>query len=188
MNTVETPPQITEQGIEETLGDRRSAEFQSSSQRNFERSRRVPGGTRTRLRELADERSNTPKGVSRMLAQRGTGDFLAWLSKNNQDDSANEYPWWGSGARPSDVLLIANSDPYAVLLNSKAGIVSAFKHCASWNDALIVVADAFELFMRGLGTTFLERNEQGRNSFLADEVSIEVGGGRGNAFWHWLAE
>ena len=59
MNTVETPPQITEQGIEETLGDRRSAEFQSSSQRNFERSRRVPGGTKTRLRDLADERRNT---------------------------------------------------------------------------------------------------------------------------------
>ncbi|RCS44775.1 SMI1/KNR4 family protein [Bremerella cremea] len=122
------------------------------------------------------------------IAFCNTGDFLAWLCENNQDGSANEYPWWGSGARPSDLLLIANSDPYAVLLNCKAGLVSVFKHSESWNDHMIVVADAFEPFIRGLGTTFLERNEQGGNSSLADEVSNEVGGGRGNAFWRWFAE
>lgn len=122
------------------------------------------------------------------IAFCNTGEFLAWLCENNQDDPANEYPWWGSGARPSDLLLIADSDPYAVLLNCNAGIVSVFKHGEPWKDQMIVVANAFELFIRGLGTTFLERSEQGGNSSLADEVSIEVGGGRANAFWHWLAE
>lgn len=122
------------------------------------------------------------------IAFCNTGDYLSWTIDNNRDGSANEYPWWGSETRPSDVLLIANSDPYAVLLNCVTGAVSVLEHGTSWSDGSIVVAENLEGFLRGLGTVFLKRSDEGDNSALADDVSIEVGGGRGNVFWQWLAD
>ncbi|QDU73731.1 hypothetical protein Pan97_07300 [Bremerella volcania] len=122
------------------------------------------------------------------IAFCNTGDFLSWTYQNNRGDFANEYPWWGSGTRPDNLLLIANSDPYAVLLNCNDETISVFKHGEAWSDHEIIVAKDFELFIRGLGTVFLMRNAEGGNSLLADEVSIEAGGGKGNAFWRWFAE
>ena len=122
------------------------------------------------------------------IAFCNTGDYLSWTIENNRDDLTNDYPWWGSGKRPSELLLVANSDPYAVLANCSTGVISAFKHGASWSDDAIVVADNFAQFVRGLGTVFLQRNAEGGNSGLADDVSTEVGWGRGKVFWQWLAE
>ena len=122
------------------------------------------------------------------IAFCSTGNYLSWLIENNRDDASQHYSWWGSGQRPSDVLLIANSDPYAVLLDNATEAISAFKHGESWNDDTIVVANDFGRFIRGLGTVFLQRSDEGGNEDLADEVSNDVGGGSDNLFWRWLAE
>lgn len=114
-----------------------------------------------------------------------TGDFLSWTFENNRGDLANENPWWGLGTRPNDLLLVANSDHYAVLLSCSEGAVCVFEHGESWSDHAIVVAKNFGLFVRGLGTAFLERSDDGGNSAMSDEISIEVGGGKGNVFWQW---
>lgn len=116
------------------------------------------------------------------------GNFFAWIVENNRDDVPNESRWWGSAKRPSDLLLIANSDPYAVLMNNTTGGISVFKHGDSWRDTQIIVADNFALFLRGLGTVFIQRNDKGNNSALANDVSNEAGGGSENVFWQWLAE
>lgn len=120
------------------------------------------------------------------IAFCNSGDYLSWTIENNRKDLVNQ--WWGSGPRPNNLLLVANSDPYAVLLNTVTGAVNTFKHGESWEDDAIVVADDFRKFIRGLGSVFLQRDDQGGNVSLADEVSSEVGGGNSNVFWRWLAE
>jgi len=119
------------------------------------------------------------------IAFCNTGDYRAWLLQINDDETP--YPWWGQGLRPGELLLIANSDPYAVLLNNATEEVLAFEHGQPWRDHAITVAVDFVQFLQGLGTTMLLRNKQGSNATLAEEVSTDVGGGPGNTFWHWLA-
>lgn len=116
-----------------------------------------------------------------------TGDYFAWLTTINDTMATHGYPWWGSGERPSEFVMIANSDPYAILLNTKVGNVLALLHGESWRDSGMNVATDFEYFVRGLGTVMLERNSEGRNKQLANDVALAVGVQPGNAFWLHMA-
>jgi hypothetical protein len=115
-----------------------------------------------------------------------SGDFPSWILENNLTELTCGYSWWGSGERPSNTLFIADSDYYTILLNCETGNVFAFNQDQQWSEA-IPVADNFELFVRAVGTVFLERKESGGNALLAESVSIEVGGGQDNRYWQWLA-
>lgn len=117
-----------------------------------------------------------------------SGDFLAEVVEMNQEGEADGNCWWGGGARPRDLLLIAGSDPNSLLLNCRTGTVSALQNWEPWPAGEIVVAQDFERLLRGLGTAFLQRNPAGGNAELADEVSRDVGVGEENSFWRWLAE
>ena len=122
------------------------------------------------------------------IAFCNSGDYLRWIVENNCKSASNQYPWWDSGPRPIDRLLIANSDPYAILLNTSTGAVSAFIHGESFDHGEEIVAHDFVKFFRGIGTVFLQRNVNDDNSCLADNVSHSVGGKEKSRVWQWLAE
>jgi hypothetical protein len=120
------------------------------------------------------------------IAFCNTGDYTSWLRTCNSSKSAEGSQWWGSGYRPSDLLLIANSDPFAVLLDCASGEISVFHHdeCCRKRTR---VARSFEFLMRGLGTVWLLRSERRERSLLAQEVAQDAGDGLGLSFWEWFS-
>jgi hypothetical protein len=82
-------------------------------------------------------------------------------------------------------VLIANSDPYAVILNCQSAAVSVFCHEECWMDQ-VVDAPSFELFLRGVGTGWLSRGGNGNAVMLAEEVSPDFRYGKALAFWSWF--
>lgn len=93
--------------------------------------------------------------------------------------------WWGIGQRPAELLMIAISDPFALLLNTRTGGVLAMDTERSWQDAPII-ATSFCTFFRGIGTVMLSRNATVDHVELARAVSVIVGSGD-VAFWQFLA-
>lgn len=65
-------------------------------------------------------------------------------------------PWWGPGARPKDLLLVGNSDPFALLLHCPSGQIDVFDHSKSWEQRCRA-APSFDHLIRGLGTLLLRR-------------------------------
>lgn len=110
----------------------------------------------------------------------GSGDYLSELLQLNED-----VKWWGQGARPADWLMVANSDPYAFLLNATSGRVSAFDHDRGWSQA-VDVAEDFEYFLRGVGTVMLLRAQVVDVGSLARKVAKEAGA-VDEEFWSFLA-
>jgi len=78
------------------------------------------------------------------VAFGATGDYERDLLTLNE-----QTRWWGDGARPGKYLLIANSDPYAILLDTKSGTVLAYDAELGWQHAKTVAA-SFDLFIRVL--------------------------------------
>jgi hypothetical protein len=93
--------------------------------------------------------------------------------------------WWGSGPRPADQLMIANSDPYVFLLNVTNGHISAFDREKTWDQARLIAAD-FESFVRGVGSVMLLRAQESDKRKLGGEVAREVGSAD-EEFWQFLA-
>ncbi|MFO0968173.1 MAG: hypothetical protein U0793_21665 [Gemmataceae bacterium] len=112
-----------------------------------------------------------------------TGDYFAWLVKVNENTSSHAHPWWGEAQRPHDLIMIANSDPYAILLNVNTGQVLALLHGDVWAKGAFVVARDFDVFFRGLATVLLQRRPGGENEGLARKVAAAVGVEPENAFW-----
>jgi hypothetical protein len=106
-----------------------------------------------------------------------TGDYLGELTKLN-----TEIAWWGAGARPTNLLMVANSDPFVVLLNLENGAVLAMDIERGWQAANIV-ASGFDLFVMGVGTTMLRRNESSDRAALARDVLSDV---KGADLPYWL--
>lgn len=109
----------------------------------------------------------------------GTGDYLSELLQLNE-----QVTWWEPGAKPADRLMVANSDPYAFLLNAN-GRVSAFDQERGWSRA-VDVAEDFESFIRGLGTIMLLRTNMTDKATLARTIAKEVGA-VDEEFWSFLA-
>jgi hypothetical protein len=110
----------------------------------------------------------------------GTGDYLSELVQLNKD-----VTWWGPGEKPADRRMVANSDPYAFLLNGTSGRVSAFDQERGWSNA-VDIAEDFESFIRGLGTIMLLRTQVTDREALARKIAKEVGA-VDQEFWHFLA-
>jgi hypothetical protein len=94
--------------------------------------------------------------------------------------------WWGVGPRPKNFLMIANSDPYSVLLALDTGAVWVMDKESDYEQATCV-ANSFELYLRGVGTVMLQRGEFSNKDQLAGMVLMSVGG-LGLGYWEYLAK
>lgn len=115
------------------------------------------------------------------------GDYFTWLRTVNASDRPPELVWWDGAERPESCVLIADSDPFAIVLETGSGAVYAFEHGAPARMAMFKVADRFDLFLQGLGTVLLERTPKKANEALARCAAEGVGVEAGNRFWAWLA-
>lgn len=79
--------------------------------------------------------------------QFGYGDetSLNWLINRNLD--YDEYPV----LRKNNLIIIANGDPYTILLECKSGEIYAFISDMSYEE-IVTVASDFEEFVRAMGT------------------------------------
>ena len=79
--------------------------------------------------------------------QFGYGDetSLSWLINRNLD--YDEYPV----LRERNLIIIANGDPYTILLECKSGEIYAFTSGMSYEE-IVPVASDFEEFVRAMGT------------------------------------
>jgi hypothetical protein len=108
------------------------------------------------------------------------GDYLRELCWLN---AAADFPWWGDGARPKNLLVVALSDPHAVLLDTMDGTISAYgSHDEPWTERLRV-AGSFELFVRGMGTVFVERSKAPDRQTLACDMAAACGADPRSDFW-----
>ena len=108
------------------------------------------------------------------------GDYLKELFQLNV-----EMAWWGRGGRPKDLFVIANSDPYVIILNIKTGNILAADFEIGWQCAK-KIASNFDFYLRGVGTTMLRRNEVGNRCAFAKTIMKDVGGAD-LTYWSQLA-
>lgn len=118
---------------------------------------------------------------------------VVFCNTGSYADELREYnlkpdpSWWGHGRRPPGRLMIANSDPYAFLLDCSSGAVLTFQHGAEVSTAFQVASD-FRSFLRGVGTVFLLRQHDIEPQDLSEQVARDVGADeRGYGFWRELA-
>jgi hypothetical protein len=92
-----------------------------------------------------------------------------------------EFPWWGSGVRPLNWLLVAGTDGFVILLDVTSGQVFAFSRASDWRTRELIACD-FERFVRGAGTLVLVQK-------ISDETTLHkqlcqfCGVDEGSRFW-----
>jgi hypothetical protein len=104
------------------------------------------------------------------VAFGSTGDYLKELRNLNTN-----VKWWGEGKRPANLLMVANSDPYAILLDLVTAGVRAMDAERGWKNATDV-ANGFLAYLRGLGTAMLRRESVADKLSFANELLADVGG------------
>lgn len=87
--------------------------------------------------------------------------------------------WWLGDCRPEGIVVIAISDPYTILLNTLDKQVYAMTS-ESAMDEFELVATTFSLFIRALGSLFL-------NTATVDKIRKEVGADSRTEFWQTIA-
>ncbi|WP_139208554.1 SMI1/KNR4 family protein [Achromobacter sp. NFACC18-2] len=110
-----------------------------------------------------------------------TGDYLHELWELN-----TQVRWWGGDTRPANLLMVANSDPYSILLDLKSGWVMAADVEIGWQRATVIAKD-FEVYLRGVGTIMLHRNQWRDTSPLGQAVAVDVGA-LDICYWSQLAK
>lgn len=115
------------------------------------------------------------------------GEYFQWLADHNDEKLPRHLAWWSAETRPTGLMLVADSDPYAIVLHTLKGQVSAFVHGETVPLGLFVIASDFDLFVRGLATAMLNRVPNGENERLAQLIAAAVGVDQNNPFWKWLA-
>ncbi|WP_312689872.1 nuclease [Kosakonia sp.] len=107
----------------------------------------------------------------------GTGqDYLAQVIALNQGDAFNR--WWPGVRRPEGIIVIALSDPYTLLLNTLDQRVYAMTSEPTAADDG-PVADSFALFIRGVGSLFLQAASPQEVAGAVGAVNL--------AFWQEIA-
>jgi len=94
--------------------------------------------------------------------------------------------WWGSGERPANLIMIANSDPFAILLDVDTGEVLSMDAELGLHKST-VVSKTFENFLGGIGTTILLRNNVDEKEILAKSVHDAISS-QSLGFWISLAK
>lgn len=115
------------------------------------------------------------------IAFCSSGDYAAELVELN-----TSIHWCGEGVRPAGWLMVANSDPYAILLSISTGAVWVMDPERGLGEAVCVAAD-FAAYLRGVGTVILNRSIVVDKAVLVRDVSSEVGG-LGPDYWTYLAK
>ncbi len=106
--------------------------------------------------------------------------FLLNMNLENQ-----EYPWWGTGEKPENLLLIGATDGYIILLDCKSGYIEAYLRSSTWQNAG-KTSENFNLFFRGIGTAYLEKEELKENQELQKNLIEEVKPKKDVSFWSEL--
>ncbi|MFW0767458.1 nuclease [Trabulsiella odontotermitis] len=104
----------------------------------------------------------------------GSGqNYIDTLIKLNSENDFNQ--WWSGESRPGGIIVVAISDPYAILLNSFNGEIYAITSESDINENEPISVN-FELFIRGVGSLFLKHCQP-------TEVCVSVGA-RNKDFWN----
>lgn len=110
-----------------------------------------------------------------------TGDYSSELIEYNE-----HVVWWGESQRPSNLIMIANSDPFAILLDVNTGDILAMDLELGWQNS-VKISENFENFVKGIGTVILLRNAADDKEKLARLVH-DVTGSQNINFWITLAK
>lgn len=108
-----------------------------------------------------------------------TGDYLQELTEFN-----SRAKWWGEGLRPQKMLMVANSDPYFILLNVETEELFAGEVELGWQCAKRV-AKGFNVYLRCIGTAMLNRNIVDNDREFAEAV-MHASGGTDLDYWSQL--
>ncbi|QIG07003.1 SMI1/KNR4 family protein [Proteus sp. ZN5] len=102
-------------------------------------------------------------------------DYLERLFMLN---SPNEFAqWWIGDKRPENVIVIALSDPYTILLNTQTGNVFAMTSESSM-DSFEHIAANFFAFFSAVATLFLTN--------ISPDRIIKLTSSQTTSFWHQL--
>jgi hypothetical protein len=115
------------------------------------------------------------------------GDYLARLRRLNAAVPGLE--WWGDRdeiARPASLLAIAHGDPFMTLLDTRTGDIYA--HAVDDGSANTKrVAPSLDMFLRAIGTCYLQSKSADDPNGLADSLVTELETPSGGPFWQELA-
>lgn len=96
--------------------------------------------------------------------------------------------WWGSEDRQKELIMIAGTDSYVILLDCVSGNVFCFPRGQDWNSMTLVACD-FQLFLQGAGTIFFKRKNSDDKDALGKEVGKQcVKHDQPPLFWSELAQ
>ncbi|CAM3821746.1 SMI1/KNR4 family protein [Parendozoicomonas haliclonae] len=114
------------------------------------------------------------------IAFSNSGDYIKELMEYN------DTRWWGDGDRPSQKIMIANSDPYAIIMDQSTQAIYSFD-AEIGLASLQKIANNFDSFIRSLGTCLLDNDPSNQPDKKAKEISTSAGS-RSLEFWKLLLE
>lgn len=120
------------------------------------------------------------------------GNYADYLAAINLPVEFPPSPWWSEGGgedegpRPSDFILIGNTDGHQLLLNLQDDSISASESGKVWSSQLRAATD-IDLFLRAAGTAelliFEEEEPQGDKEEVYQRVKQAVGADDASRFW-----
>ena len=115
------------------------------------------------------------------IAFCSTGDYAKELYELN-----TKINWWRGSERPDNLLMIANSDPYAILIDTNTGKILAFDQEQGWRNAMDI-AENFEKFVRGIGTAFFLRLGEQDKELITRQIMTDTGA-QERKFWEFIVK
>lgn len=113
-------------------------------------------------------------------------DYLRSIYENNR--SSDEPRWWGSGDRPEELLLIAVSDRFPLLISTVNSDIITYDMDSARDRSLIRVASCFSMLMRGAGTMVVRRGDGDVSvSFTLNILKATGGEPASEIFWRTIA-
>lgn len=110
-------------------------------------------------------------------------DYLDWLYIRNTVQSG-ACPWWNSGTRPAEFILIGVHDAFIILLCLESGEVFAFRRGNEWKTKRLVASNC-DIFIRALATYIL-RSEDGSNEAVLAQIMSACRSDLKQKFWDYL--
>lgn len=114
------------------------------------------------------------------------GDYLDFLCKSNMLEEANYINelWFSSPEERGDLLMIASTDSYIILLNNDTGEIESYLRDSNV-ESKHVIAKSFSLFVRAAGTFFVSSKlrKEDFDTGAAIELSKLCCADSGSTFW-----
>lgn len=126
------------------------------------------------------------------LGELNVGGVFIGHSGSYEDDlvwgNSCKHPvrWWDRGGRPDGLLMVAGSDGHVILMESRTGVISAFRRDAQWTTRLRIASN-FEMLLRGAGTIYLAKKAVIDKRDLGEDVGEACGADAAATFWQELA-